>query len=98
MGSAVNFPGSNRTLTAPGGHEGHVSDLHVFANEQVCVSCWQLSAEELSEVVRSGGKLWLSVFFGGGTQSPTYVGSERTTREVVADYGPVWRRQDHAGE
>lgn len=91
MGRGVDWPGSNGVRTAPAGHEGHVSTVPVFANSQTCVTCWELSEEELAEVVRTR-RVFASVFMFGGNMPPLYVGDEASTREVVADYGTVWRK------
>jgi hypothetical protein len=85
----VAFPGHNRTLAAPKGEE-NVQPLPIFGNGTCCVSCWQLSAEELAEVIESGGKVFISIFM-GKTLPPVFVGSESTTRGLIADYG-VWKR------
>lgn len=93
MASAVDFAGSNRKLVAPAGREGDVSTLHVFHNGHCSVSCWQLSAEELRQVVEEGGRVWLTVLYSGDTQPPVFVGSRAQVRGVVVDYGPVWREE-----
>lgn len=89
MGAPVVFPGHNRTLAPPSGAE-NISPLPIFGNGTCCVSCWQLTPEELAEVNASGGMVFISIFY-GDTQPPVFVGSELTTRDVVADYG-VWPR------
>ncbi|MCC2608374.1 hypothetical protein [Neorhizobium petrolearium] len=89
MGQPVAFQGANMVLRAPKGQEETVQDLHTFTNGLCSVSCWELSAEELAEVTRTG-RIFLSVF-SGRTQPPVFLGSENTVRDVCADYG-VWRR------
>lgn len=91
MAYGVDWPGSNTSLGAPPGQEGHVQPLQVFRNGAVCVSCWELSDQELAEVNRTR-RLYLSVFM-GNTQPPVFVGGTEETRSVVADYGPVWRKE-----
>lgn len=88
MSSAVEFDGQNLVLQPPTGAE-NVRPLPIFRNGFCCVSCWELTDEELAEIVRTR-RVFISVF-SGNTQPPVYVGSETTTREVVADYG-VWKR------
>lgn len=90
MGQAVKFDGANMVLRAPKGQEETCGDLHTFTNGQCSVSCWEFSAEEISEIVRTG-RVFLSVH-SGHTQPPVFVGSEETVRSVVVDYGGVWRR------
>lgn len=88
MAYPVDFPGKNLDLQPPPGAE-NIAPLPIFRNGTCCVSCWELSPDELADVIRTG-KVFLSVFW-GQTQPPVYVGSEETTREVIADYG-VWKR------
>jgi hypothetical protein len=89
MGYPVKFHGSNMVLKAPEGAE-NVSDMHTFTNGLCSVSCWELTAEELAEIQRTG-RIFLSVF-SGRTQPPVFVGDEETMRCLLADYG-VWRKQ-----
>ncbi|ASY56472.1 hypothetical protein [Sinorhizobium sp. CCBAU 05631] len=89
MGTAVKFEGANMLLRAPEGSE-NVNDMHTFTNGMCSVSCWELSAEELAEINRSG-RIFLSVF-SGRTQPPVYVGDEASVRAIVVDFGGVWRR------
>ncbi|MDX0251164.1 hypothetical protein GOC31_20925 [Sinorhizobium meliloti] len=89
MGIPVQFSGANMLLRAPEGAE-NVSDMHTFTNGMCSVSCWELSAEELAEVNRTG-RIYLSVF-SGRTQPPVYVGDEESVRSIVVDFGGVWRR------
>ncbi|MDW9573405.1 hypothetical protein GOA73_08450 [Sinorhizobium meliloti] len=89
MGAPVQFEGANMLLRAPEGAE-NVSDMHTFTNGMCSVSCWQLSADELAEINRTG-RIYLSVF-SGRTQPPVFVGDEETVRSIVVDFGGVWRR------
>ena len=88
MSAPVSFHGSNGLLGAPAGSE-NIDALPVFRNGTCCVSAWELSEEELAEVIKTK-RVFLSVFF-GNSQPPVYVGSESSMREMVADYG-VWKR------
>lgn len=88
MANGTEFKGSNRVLGAPKGSD-NVVPLHVFCNGVCCVSCWELSEEELAEIVRTK-RVFLSVFF-GNTQPPVYLGSESAVRGMIADYG-VWKK------
>lgn len=92
MADAINFPGSNFTFKAPPDRED-VGDLHTFRQHDgpSNVSCWQLRPDELDEVNRSGGKIFLSVM-SGIIFYPAFVGSESVVRSVVVDYGKVWDR------
>lgn len=89
MGIPVQFSGANMLLRAPEGAE-NVSDMHTFTNGICSVSCWELSAEDLAEINRTG-RIFLSVF-SGRTQPPVYVGDEKSCRSIVVDFGGVWRR------
>ncbi|OJX99088.1 MAG: hypothetical protein BGP07_03245 [Rhizobiales bacterium 63-22] len=89
MATSINFPGSNMTLMPPGGAE-NIDPLHTFTNGVCSVSCWQLSAEEIAEVARTG-RIFLTVL-SGRTQPPVFIGSEEAVRSVVVDFGDVWVR------
>ncbi|QGJ74195.1 hypothetical protein [Sinorhizobium meliloti] len=89
MGVPVQFEGSNMLLRAPEGAE-NVSDMHTYTNGMCSVSCWELSADELAEINRTG-RVYLSVF-SGRTQPPVFVGDEEAVRSNVVDFGGVWRR------
>lgn len=90
MADAVDFTGSNMVLRAPSGEEDRVSSLHTFTNGSCSVSCWQLSEEEIEEVRRTG-RVFVSIW-SGRTQPPVFVGSEDAVRNLVVDYGGVWRK------
>lgn len=47
-----------------------ISDLHVYKDDDQIVSCWQLSAEEMLEVVRTGR---IFVFVLGNLHPPIFV-------------------------
>ena len=85
MAYAVNFIGSNLTLLAPPGRED-VSDLHVFRNRNMVVSCWQLEPAEIKQIVKTG-KVYLSIL--GPTMAPAYLGAEDDMRAFTFDYGPL---------
>lgn len=87
MGSPVQFDGANVVMRAPEGAD-NVQDMYVFRTRHSCVSCWQLTPEELAEINRTG-TVFLSVLT-GGIQPPVYVGSESSARGVMIDFGPIW--------
>lgn len=89
MSEPICFAGANVVLQPPAGSE-NVQPLPIFRNGTCCVSCWQLTEEELAEIIASGGKVFVSIF-SGATQPPVFVGSENSTRGLIADYG-VWKR------
>ncbi|MDZ7893862.1 MAG: hypothetical protein U5M50_02200 [Sphingobium sp.] len=87
MAQGVDFKGSNKVYRAPEGRDD-VHDLHVFVNGRCIVSAWELSDEEIGEIVRSR-RVFLSSF-SGDVLFPVFVGSESVVRSVVVDYGKVW--------
>jgi hypothetical protein len=90
MGQPVEFDGINRVLGPPSGSDSvKVLPMSIFTNGVCCVSCWQLTPDEIAEVNRTG-RIFLSVF-SGGTQAPVFIGSEQSVRDIIADYG-VWKR------
>jgi hypothetical protein len=93
MGTPVEFEGQNFVLRPPGKAE-NVLPLPIFRNGTCCVSCWELTDDEIAEIVRSR-RVYISVFF-GNTQPPVFVGSERQVRDFIADYG-VWKRDRQDG-
>lgn len=69
----------------------NVEALHTYTNGTCSVSCWELTQDEIAEVLRTG-RVFLTVL-SGTTQSPVFVGSEESVRSVVVDYGGVWARE-----
>ena len=90
MATPVAWNGINKLLTAPEGYcTEQVQDLPAFNNGVCSVSCWQLTPEELADIIQNDGKVFISIFC-GPSQPPVFVGSEETCRGVVVDYGAVW--------
>ncbi|MER8615995.1 hypothetical protein NKG99_03940 [Mesorhizobium sp. M1409] len=88
MAYGVDFPQSNQFLGPPPGAE-NVSGLRTFTNGHCSVSCWQLSDEEIDEIV-STRRVFISVL-SGKTQPPVFVGSETVMRGFLVDYGGTWK-------
>ncbi|ESY89038.1 hypothetical protein X739_00645 [Mesorhizobium sp. LNHC220B00] len=88
MAYGVDFPQSNQFLGPPSGVE-NVSGLRTFTNGHCSVSCWQLSDEEVDEIV-STRRVFISVL-SGKTQPPVFVGSETVMRGFLVDYGGTWK-------
>lgn len=86
MAQAVDFKGKNRTLLPPPGAE-NVAAIPAFNNGICTVTCWELSEEEIAEIIRTK-QVFLAVMY-GHTTPPVFLGSRDAVREVVADYG-VW--------
>lgn len=87
MARPIKFDGCNLHLLPPDGAE-NVEPMHAFTNGTTVVECWELTAEEIQEVARTGC-IWLSLF--GQHIPPIFVGSEETVRDIIADYG-VWKK------
>lgn len=97
MGTPVNFKGANRVLVAPKGREECVSDMPVFNNGTITISCWELTVDEVAELLEVSRKtgcarIWISIMF-GPTTPPVYVGTENSVRQVAADFGPLWKKE-----
>lgn len=93
MANPIPWHGQNKRLTAPKNvAKDIVQDLCIFNNGKVSVSCWQLTEAELINIIQNGGKIYLAVVF-GPSQPPVYVGSEDSVRELVIDYGQVWKKE-----
>lgn len=91
MAYGVDFTGTNITFGPPAGRDD-VASINAFRNSGSVVTCWQLSEEELDEVKRTG-KVFLSVLYGGALV-PVFVGSSETVRDLVADYGGTFPKQE----
>ncbi len=89
MAQPVHFHGANMVLGPPQGSE-NVCDLFTYTNGRCSVSCWEFSPEELAEIMRTG-RVFVSIL-SGSTQPPVFIGSEENVRDLVVDYGGVWRR------
>ncbi len=79
MGFPASFDESNQVLSAPKGREDEVDALSVFVGEdangeQICVSCWKLTAAELDEVNRTG-RIWLGIT--GVTMPPAWISGSK---------------------
>lgn len=90
MGNPVNFKGANGDLLAPNGVDDvSCSSLPVFRNGINCVSCWEFSEAEITEIIKTK-RIYISLW-SGKTQPPIYVGTEERVRDKIADNG-VWKR------
>ena len=90
MAESIPWHGMNKRLTAA--KDDRLRELNVFNNGVLSVSCWQLSPQELVDLVTNGGKIYLAVMY-GPSQPPVFVGSEDEVRQVVIDYGQVWKKE-----
>lgn len=91
MATPIAWDGANKILKAPKEWtKEQCQDLPTFNNGVCSVSCWQFSKDELVDVIQNDGKFFVSIMF-GASQPPVFAGSEATVREVVVDYGKVWK-------
>lgn len=67
----IEFTESMYCLQAPKGQEKEVDPLPVYSDKQKCVSCWELTDEEL-EIVKKTKRIYLGVF-SGKTQPPVFL-------------------------
>lgn len=67
---SINFKGSNIILNKPNGMtEEECGSLPVFRGHEECMSCWELSDEDM-EALKKDPKIWVWVYAGGATQPP----------------------------
>lgn len=93
MARGIKWSGANKALGPPKGvEEDQVHTLHVFNNGACSVSCWELSDEDIAEVIRTR-RLFASVWY-GPTQPPMAIGTEEAIHQLVADSGAVWKMGD----
>lgn len=59
----VNFPTANKLLLAPVGMENECGDLPVFNDGRESISVWELSEQEIEQIVKSR-KILLGVLAG----------------------------------
>lgn len=56
----VDFDESNHVFTAPKGQEATVNNLPTYYNGELCISCWELSKEDL-KLIKDTKKIWLVI-------------------------------------
>lgn len=79
MAKPVSFPEANKMWL--GDTEKDIVDLPVFQEGNESISCWELSAEELSNI-QATGKVWLYVV---GVHPPVFVSGLPLFREDKND-------------
>lgn len=89
MGIPVDFKGSTHNFGPPVGREESVGRLPCFLNGVNVVCAWELSDEEIEDIVKTR-QVWVSMMTGMQV-FPVYAGSEKTTAAVVIDTGKIWR-------
>jgi hypothetical protein len=94
MGKGVEFEGMNVIYQAPPGQEDRCNSIGVFRNGLELVTCWELTDEELADVIRTK-RVWF-LMQSGGKLYPHFIGSERTVHALMADTGAVWKLSESA--
>lgn len=93
MANSIPWHGQNKRLVTPAGEDkARIAELNIFNNGKCSVSCWQLTEAELVDIIQNGGKVFVACLY-GPSQPPLFVGSEDTVRDVVIDFGGVWKRE-----
>ena len=63
---AIGFGQANQILKPPAGMtQDQCTSLEVFSDGEYCISRWQLNDEDLEELKRNGGKIYIAILFGG---------------------------------
>lgn len=76
----IKFNEANRVLTKPKNMtDEQCSDLYVYTDEEICISCWRLSFKERLKALIHG-KVWLGIL-SGGTQPPVWIDCNETVFE-----------------
>jgi hypothetical protein len=69
----IDFPEANRTLTRPAGMAAdECGSLPIHNDGRTCISCWQMSPEELVQAHLNGGRVYLGVM-SGTSQPPVFL-------------------------
>lgn len=84
MASPAKITGANLIMKAPKGEEDRVSDLATFVTRGGMISRWELSEDELQEIVRTGS---IYLFISGHAMPPVYIATEKQMRAFSLDYG-----------
>jgi len=73
----IKFKEQNQQLGPPPGvSEKECSPLPVFTDGRQCISCWELSKDDIEKINKTG-RIWLSVQ-SGLTQPPVWFSTEET--------------------
>ena len=96
------FEHSNKTLTAPEGmSEEECKNLRVYTDGHQCISCWELSDDEIQHIVHNK-KVWLGVLT-GETQPPVFLtaespfGGEDASKNTTEPFRYTSRNNDASG-
>lgn len=73
----VKFPEANKVLTPPVDMtEDECSNLHVFNDDKISISCWEIT-DEVLELIQKHRKIWLGVT-AGKSQPPVWMSPDET--------------------
>lgn len=89
MAKGIDFPEANGVFKAPKGDEDRISELPVFTNGKYIVSCWELSYEEIEEVIKTR-KVYLGIL-GQGMPPVIILGDKQDMRDLLLDHGGTWK-------
>jgi hypothetical protein len=79
---SIDFEESNVILGKPATMtDEQCNSLNVFTDGQTCVSCWELSDDELKKLMETK-KIWLGVL-SGTTQPPVFLTVEKPLQQVA---------------
>jgi len=67
----IEFTESMYVLAAPKNQEKEVDPLPVYSDKQKCISCWELTDEEI-EIIKKTKRVYLGVL-SGKTQPPVFL-------------------------
>jgi hypothetical protein len=96
MADPIKWHGCNQTVEPPKGLEDVIRTIPRWTNNRVGVTCWQLSQDEMAEVIQNGGKIFVAIMT--GQQYSMYVGLEEDVRKHLIDYGTVWKKETENGD
>jgi len=102
----IKFPESNLELQKPPTmSEEECVPLPIHTDGKTCISCWELSHEEINTIIKNR-VIWLGVYF-GKTQPPVWLSANRPFEEKTMEkhnYEPghhivngKWQSDKHPG-
>ena len=90
MAQPSDWSGANLTILPPEGYEHCIQPLRVFHSGRLTVSCWELSVDELMEII-STRKIYIGMLT---RRVPAMiVGIEDHVRDNCVDWGKVWTKE-----
>lgn len=94
MAQTVDFPGANCVLE--NSDKLRYQDMPAFDNGQAIVTCWELSYDDIVDIVRQqeagiNPRLFICIKTPSGTSPALCMGHEKFVREMTTDLGKVWK-------